>query len=129
MVTAIATINLKGGVGKSTMTAAMAEIMAGSFPGTVGDLTSHTAYRIVQEALTNSQKHAPGSPLQITVSGADTDGISLVVRNPAASGSPGPGSRSGLVGLAEQAQTAGGWVRWDVHGGEFVLSAWLPWYS
>lgn len=31
MVTAIATINLKGGVGKSTMTAAMAEIMAGSF--------------------------------------------------------------------------------------------------
>ncbi|AMY18031.1 Sensor histidine kinase DesK [Rhodococcus sp. PBTS 1] len=99
------------------------------FPGTVGDLTSHTAYRIVQEALTNSQKHAPGSPLQITVSGADTDGISLVVRNPAASGSPGPGLRSGLVGLAEQAQTAGGWVRWDVHGGEFVLSAWLPWYS
>ncbi|WP_027504825.1 ParA family protein [Rhodococcus sp. UNC23MFCrub1.1] len=31
MVTAIATINLKGGVGKSTMTAALAEFMAGHF--------------------------------------------------------------------------------------------------
>ncbi|KIQ20033.1 ParA family protein [Rhodococcus sp. MEB064] len=31
MVTAIATINLKGGVGKSTMTAALAEFMAGRF--------------------------------------------------------------------------------------------------
>ncbi|MBY6687207.1 histidine kinase [Rhodococcus sp. BP-149] len=99
-------------------------------PGVVGDLTSHTAYRIVQEALTNSQKHAPGAPLHITVSGADTNGISLTVRNHVpATMKPGPGSRSGLLGLTEQAHTAGGWVRWDMTGGEFVVTAWLPWYS
>ncbi|WP_307091671.1 sensor histidine kinase [Rhodococcus sp. SORGH_AS_0301] len=99
-------------------------------PGVVGDLTSHTAYRIVQEALTNSQKHAPSSPLHITVSGADTDGISLTVRNHiSTTAQPGPGSRTGLAGLAEQAHNAGGWVRWTATGGEFIVTAWLPWYS
>lgn len=99
-------------------------------PGVVGDLTSHTAYRIVQEALTNSQKHAPNSPLHITVGGADTDGISLTVRNhTSTTAQPGPGSRTGLAGLAEQAHNAGGWVRWTAIGGEFIVTAWLPWYS
>ncbi|WP_369371246.1 sensor histidine kinase [Promicromonospora sp. Populi] len=43
----------------------------------LGPLRSHTAYRVVQEALSNARKHAPGAVL--TVNLAD-DGTSLLLR-------------------------------------------------
>ncbi|MEE1762756.1 MULTISPECIES: sensor histidine kinase [unclassified Streptomyces] len=89
-----------------------------------------TAYRIVQECLTNARKHAPGAEVTVTVTGAPGDGLTVLVRNPAPPGEvpPVPGSGQGLIGLTERATLAGG--RLD-HGpeesGGFTVRAWLPW--
>jgi signal transduction histidine kinase len=92
--------------------------------------TSRSAYRIVQETLTNARKHAPGAPVVVRVTGAPSDGISLEVRNPAVprAGDPLPPSGLGLTGLAERAELAGGTLTSGVdRSGDFVVRAWLPW--
>ncbi|MGW1271071.1 sensor histidine kinase, partial [Streptomyces sp. NPDC002491] len=70
---------------------------AAAVPASVG----RTAYRIVQEGLTNARKHAPGAEVAVTVSGGPGDGIAVGVRNPAPEGDapPVPGSGQGLIGL------------------------------
>jgi signal transduction histidine kinase len=91
-----------------------------------------TAYRVVQEGLTNARKHAPGAAVDVTLS-ADDDAlrIEVVSRRPvgvaAASGGRMPGAGTGLIGLAERVELAGGELH---HGpdaaGDFVLRATLP---
>ncbi|GID92012.1 histidine kinase [Amorphoplanes digitatis] len=95
------------------------------------DGAGRTAYRIVQEGLTNARKHAPGTAVRVTVEGKAGVGLTIDVRNPAPVGRATlaiPGAGTGLVGLGERATLAGGKL---VHGrtadGEFALSAWLPW--
>lgn len=90
-----------------------------------------TAYRIVQEGLTNARKHAPEAQTVITVSGQRGEGLTVEVRNTlAAQGRPSgvPGSGAGLIGLTERAALAHGRLE---HGptpsGEFRVHAWLPW--
>jgi signal transduction histidine kinase len=69
------------------------------------------AYRIVQEALTNSARHAPGSRVSVEVRYA-ADVLALMVcddgsgRRPAAAGAPVPGF--GLIGLQERVAMLGG---------------------
>ncbi|GAA4591882.1 histidine kinase [Planotetraspora phitsanulokensis] len=90
--------------------------------------TGRHAYRIVQEALTNARKHAPGSRVRAELDGRPGDGLRIRVSNPAPSGTPaGPGGRLGLVGLAERTQMAGGVLRHTVQDGQFILDAQLPW--
>ena len=90
-----------------------------------------TAYRFVQEGLTNARKHAPGTPVRITVAGGPGDGLTLELTNPAAGpGGPRdgvPGSGQGLIGLAERVALAGGRFRHGEDGAEYALRAWLPW--
>ncbi|MFI5935208.1 histidine kinase [Actinoplanes sp. NPDC051494] len=93
--------------------------------------TGRTAYRIVQEGLTNARKHAPGTTVQVAVGGSAGTGLTIDIRNPAPVGRPLlviPGTGTGLIGLTERATLAGGTLS---HGrdpyGEFVLEAWLPW--
>jgi signal transduction histidine kinase len=91
-----------------------------------------TAYRVVQEALTNARKHAPGTEVTVALSGAAGDGLSVEVSNPWPVGreltAVIPGGGLGLAGLGERASVAGG--RLD-HGrtpdGGFRVRAWLPW--
>ena len=70
-----------------------------------------TAYRIVQEGLTNARKHAPGAAVTLTVHAADGD-LQVEVRSLApvavASGPPLPGAGTGLIGLAERVTLVGG---------------------
>ena len=89
--------------------------------------TGRHAYRIVQEALTNARKHAPGSVVRAEIGGRPGDGLRIRVSNPAAPGRSGPGGRLGLVGLAERTRMAGGTITHDVRDGRFVLDALLPW--
>ena len=93
--------------------------------------TSRHAYRIVQEALTNARKHAPGRPVTVRLSGTPTSGVSIEVRNPLAAAESSKvtelGSGLGLAGLAERARLAGGWCRAENEGQEFRVTAWLPW--
>ncbi|PZR53076.1 hypothetical protein DNL40_08690 [Xylanimonas oleitrophica] len=93
---------------------------------------SRNAFRIVQEALTNARKHAPWAPVTVTVWGAPGDGLSLTVRNPLRTVGPTPAelppvSGLGLVGLTERAELSGGRFSYGERGGQFVVSAWLPW--
>ena len=92
-------------------------------------LVGRTAYRIVQEGLTNARKHAPAAAVDVTVA-ADDELLVLVVSRHAAAranGTP-PGGGTGLIGLAERVALSGGELH---HGpnerGDFVLRATLPW--
>ena len=92
------------------------------------DVVGRTAYRIVQEAITNARKHAPASAIGIAMSGSPDDGLEVVVRNGVGFGPTStPGAGLGLVGLAERAELAGGRLSHGVDGDAFVLRAWLPW--
>ncbi|MGW6502695.1 sensor histidine kinase [Nonomuraea angiospora] len=90
--------------------------------------TGRHAYRIVQEALTNARKHAPGSAVTAELGGRPGEGLRIRVSNAAPpGGSTGPGGRLGLVGLAERTRMAGGTLTHAVRDGRFVLDARLPW--
>ncbi len=96
----------------------------------VPDAAGRTVYRAVQEGLTNARKHAPGEPVTVTLSGAAGDGLLVSVANrlgTAAARAPVPGSGTGLVGLTERLELAGGRLEFGASGGEFQLRAWLPW--
>ncbi|WP_328474063.1 histidine kinase [Actinoplanes sp. NBC_00393] len=99
-------------------------------PAPVPAVTGRTAYRIVQEALTNARKHAAGRPVRIVVDGNAGGTLRVDVRNPLAVAAPGlPGAGLGLLGLAERVTLAGGELRHSAEGGEFHLYAELPWRS
>ncbi|MFJ2765906.1 sensor histidine kinase [Streptomyces prasinus] len=99
---------------------------SGGAPASVG----RAAYRIVQEALTNARKHAPGTEVTVAVTGGPGEDLAVSVRNTAPAGeiSPVPGAGQGLIGLTERATLAGGTLE---HGptpdGGFEVRARLPW--
>jgi signal transduction histidine kinase len=95
-----------------------------SVPAGIG----RTAYRVVQEALTNARKHAVDQPVRITLSGAPGGELVVEVRNPVGDGpAAAPGSGSGIIGLTERVDLAGGGLEHGVTAGEFRLRASLPW--
>ncbi|PZH08761.1 sensor histidine kinase [Streptomyces sp. NTH33] len=99
-------------------------------PAAVPASLGRTAYRIAQEALTNARKHAPGTEVTVTVTGAPGDGLDIHVRNPAPEQEAPrvPGSGQGLIGLTERAGLTGGTLE---HGpapdGGFEVRGRLPW--
>lgn len=86
-----------------------------------------TAYRVVQEALTNVAKHAPAANTSITI--AKTDGLVkiVVVDNGTGAGSSLPGGGSGLAGLHTRVSLMGGTSdAGHVSGGGFRVLAEIP---
>ncbi|MEU0809154.1 sensor histidine kinase [Streptomyces sp. NPDC005970] len=90
-----------------------------------------TAYRIVQEALTNARRHAPGAPVDVELHYAE-GALRVTVRDigPVTGPmSPGPasGGGHGLLGMRERVAMAGGTLCTG-HGpaGGFVVAAELP---
>jgi signal transduction histidine kinase len=85
------------------------------------------AYRIVQEALTNSLRHAPGAAVDVELRYAD-DTLRLRVRD----NGPGPPATlesggHGLLGMRERAAAVGGELRTAAAaGGGFLVEATLP---
>jgi len=96
---------------------------------TLPPATGRTAYRVVQEGLTNARKHAAGHPVRLTVAGGPGDGLRIELINPASNRTPlTPGSGTGLVGLTERVHLAGGTLdHGKAPGGGFRLEASLPW--
>jgi signal transduction histidine kinase len=115
-----------------------------------------TAYRVIQEGLTNARKHAPGAPVAVAVAAdGPADLVAEVISHEPANGISGnglsgagvseggvsgagvsearlpgaelPGAGAGLIGLAERLELAGGRLE---HGptlsGGFVLRATIP---
>ncbi len=89
----------------------------------------HAAYRIVQEALTNAYKHAPGASIAVELRYED-DSLVVEIANGVATG-PGAGEvvsgGQGLTGLRERARLVGGMVHAGaVEGGGFRVAGVLP---
>lgn len=94
--------------------------------------TGHAAYRIVQEAISNVRRHAPGAALYLDVRGNPRDGLSIRTTNWPVPGAP-PTSRGGgdgLTGMSERAQLAGGTFQGGVTPeGTFAITVWMPWMT
>ncbi len=99
-------------------------------PHPVGPLSGHVAYRVVREALTNASRHAFGSPVGLSVTGSPDHGLRVEIRTRTDMSAPSEvGTGTGLRGIAEAVTGAGGSFTAGRVGDEFVVSAWLPWYS
>ena len=100
-----------------------AVIDAPSVAGAVG----RAAFAVVREALTNAAKHAPGTPVTVSVT-TDADALAIRVAN-AASG-PGlasAGGRRGIAGMRDRIGLLGGVSRiGPATGGGFEVLALLP---
>ncbi|MFI6173709.1 sensor histidine kinase [Nocardia sp. NPDC051052] len=83
-------------------------------------------HQVVQEALTNAMKHAPGIPVHIDI-GAGSTATTVTVTNPLLPDNQrGPGSRTGLTGLRDSLLRIDGTLRAGVRGRVFEVIAVLP---
>ncbi|MEU9501278.1 histidine kinase [Streptomyces sp. NPDC048196] len=98
---------------------------AAGLPG----MTGPAVHRLVQEALTNAAKHAPGAAVRVRIERAEGQ-LRVTVTNAAPPPGPAPAAvsgGSGLVGLDERVRLAGG----TLHSGPtpddgFTVAARLP---
>ena len=97
-----------------------------------GAIASLTAFRLVQEALTNALQHAPGVPVTVCVRlDDDRSAIRMTVENPVPGAAPRrrPGQRRGLglTGMTERVRTAGGTIGiGPTTRGTWLVTAELP---
>jgi len=104
-----------------------------NFVGECEDLcedSADAALRLVQEAVTNAMKHAPGAPIDITVQG-NMGAVSVEVVNGPARFAPsalaGAGGGHGLAGMRERVARCGGTFRAGPTGpGGWRVTAALP---
>ncbi|MFZ2510425.1 MAG: histidine kinase [Gordonia sp. (in: high G+C Gram-positive bacteria)] len=88
------------------------------------------AYRIVQEAITNAAKHAPGQPVDVALTWTGHH-LRIRVANHVAADAPinTTGSGHGLLGMTERVHSAGGTLRLERPtevDGDFVVTVNLP---
>ncbi len=90
-------------------------------------MVARAVYRVVQEALTNAAKYAPGAVVSVVVTSTDA-GTSVLVRNdpPPAGPLPGGSGQRGLIGLRERVRLVGGSLRTGPVDGGFEVAAELP---
>jgi signal transduction histidine kinase len=100
-------------------------------PAGVPEAVGLAAYRIVQEALANAARHAPGGPVWIGVRASD-DRLDVEVRSGPGTAAAPPvvvvsGTGHGLVGMRERTALLGGTLSAgpDDDGG-YTVSARLP---
>jgi signal transduction histidine kinase len=98
----------------------------------VPDLVERTVHRLVQEALTNAAKHAPGAEVDIGIERTPARTVVTVTNGAPAeptaiplSASP-PGTGTGLVGMRERVRLAGGTLSAAPLGEGFQVRARLP---
>jgi len=96
---------------------------------TVGDglpaAVDLSAYRIVQEALTNVIKHAPGSRAEVTVGREDANLVVEVTNSRVGAAEP-AGTGRGLLNMRERAQAVGGVLVAGPAAGRWRVRAELP---
>jgi signal transduction histidine kinase len=96
-------------------------------PATLDPGVELAAFRIIQEALTNARRHAPGAAVDVELHYSD-DALRLRVRD----NGPGPpavplAGGHGLAGMRERAAAAGGGLHTGpAPGGGFLIEATLP---
>jgi len=96
-------------------------------PATLDPGVELATYRIVQEALTNSRRHAPGAAVDVELHFGD-HGLRIRIRDNGPGPSPeAPAGGHGLLGMRERAAAVGGELRVGATpGGGFLVEAELP---
>lgn len=105
-----------------------AEGAAAGVPAAVGLVL----YRLVQEALSNASRHAPGSAVCVGLRHADGATRVRVVNTPPSAPGPEPAARGGqgLIGMRERVGMLGGHLdAGPVAGGGYAVDATLPWHE
>jgi signal transduction histidine kinase len=102
----------------------------GQQPERVPDAVQLAVFRIVQESLTNSRRHAPGAPANVRLSYAG-DRVRLAIENEIRNGNgngngAGTGDGVGIVGMRERADALGGTLQAGRTGDRFLVAAELP---
>jgi signal transduction histidine kinase len=114
-----------GALVERTRSAGVAVEVVGDAGADVGPAAGYAAYRVVQEALTNARKHAPGAP--VTVDLDSTSQLLTVQVSTPLSGAPAPATGGqGLVGMRERVEALGGRLLSGPVGDHFVVEAILP---
>ncbi|MDA3649860.1 histidine kinase [Saccharopolyspora indica] len=120
-------------IGQSEAVGIPVEYTVDGDPRMVSAAVGRTAYRVVQEALTNVHKHAFGSRVSVRLLHSD-DRLRLVVRNTsspdrAARDLADSGSGAGLLGLQQRVELVGGTFRaGPAADGGFEVDVILPAY-
>jgi signal transduction histidine kinase len=121
---------------RADLTGLVADVQAAGCPvrlesDDISDLPAglrSTIFRLVQEALTNVAKHAPGAPAMVQISRGDKE-VSVQVTNPPAPAQQVqlPSGSRGLVGMRERVTRIGGELSAGPDGsGGFTVDALLP---
>jgi signal transduction histidine kinase len=117
----------------STAVGQPTELVEDGDPQLASPVVGRTVYRIVQEALTNAHKHAPGASVRVRVR-YDQAEVRLEVCNtpstrPVDAGLVGTGSGVGLASLRRRVELVGGMLRvGPASDGGFCVQATLPAY-
>jgi signal transduction histidine kinase len=106
----------------------MAVTLEGELPP-LPPMTERAAHRVVQEALTNAAKHAPGAAVTVRLGADPAAGEAAVSVTNAAPAGPPPGTASGgygFVSLDERVRLTGGRMHARAVDGGFTVAAYLP---
>jgi signal transduction histidine kinase len=106
---------------------ARCRLIISGVPVTVDPGVGLATYRIVQEALTNARRHAPGAAVDVEVRYGDGE-VRLVIRDNGPGPQPAaPAGGHGLPGMRERAAAVGGELRAGAASvGGFLVVARLP---
>ncbi len=117
-------------VGESRAAGMVVELSVEGEERSYAPQVEQTAYRVVQEALTNVHKHAAGARARVRLARREAEVAVLVENGPAAEGGSDarlPSGGNGLVGMRERVRAlGGGFVSGPTEAGGFRVSAVLP---
>ncbi|NYE38134.1 signal transduction histidine kinase [Nocardioides cavernae] len=95
----------------------------------IGPLAQLSAYRTVQEALSNAARHAPGRPCRVEVDARSADGVQVTITSEMAGDGDGAGpgrTGFGLVGMRERAELTDSRVTYGPEQGHWVVRLRVP---
>ncbi|WP_274559414.1 sensor histidine kinase [Streptomyces spiramyceticus] len=117
-------------VGQSRQAGMVVELTVEGDPVPYGARVEQTAYRVVQEALTNVHKHAAGAKTWVRLAHRGSEVAMQVENGPSDGGTADaglPSGGNGLVGMRERVTALGGvFVSGPTDAGGFRVSAVLP---
>ncbi|WP_431900126.1 sensor histidine kinase [Nonomuraea sp. bgisy101] len=76
--------------------------------GEVDPPVGETAYRILQESLSNAMRHAPGAEVSVDVGRTEAELVIVVANRPPLAAAPAAGGGHGIIGMRERAELLGG---------------------
>ncbi|WP_156726975.1 sensor histidine kinase [Streptomyces apocyni] len=118
-------------VGQSRAAGMVLELSVDGEPESYPPEVEQTAYRVIQEGLTNVHKHAPGAKVQVRLAHRGGEVAMQVENDPAPEADPHavrlPSGGNGLLGMKERVTALGGvFVSGPTDAGGFRVSAVIP---